>query len=380
MMKKLITSSLLLCSMMLFTTGSAFAVKPGETVNPNGFPEGTHFNMNIHGKNLGFNCPDPFSNPGGPHDGEYGKFVEVDPGTGDYDLVCDGEPLVCTYETAAGGDYIWKYSGSLFIPEANAQEEIKILMESGKKGGRGNKNAALINVLQVKDPCTADFDGDEAVIQLPPCEGGYDVYVRALAKPTGDPSLTIENVGLNFVEDGDGNILYFAGSVGDGYVETSTFTRTTKPKGKSVATDITPLFEFNGSVCYWLAGDCPDDPLDDTDCLPEYLCCEDVGGTLECTFNTNCDGWESVEIEGVWYCFEDSGEPGYDGEDLTPTEDTNGDSVIDGNDLCGGTIAYCKEYTDEWVFNIADFAQYFWDIDNNGLKLLQVRFYPKCNL
>ena len=103
---------------------------------------------------------------------------------------------MCTYETAAGGNYIWKYSGSLFIPEANAQEEIKILMESGKKGGRGNKNAALINVLQVKDPCTADFDGDEAVIQLPPCEGGYDVYVRALAKPTGDPSLTIENVGL----------------------------------------------------------------------------------------------------------------------------------------------------------------------------------------
>ena len=39
--------------------------------------------------------------------------------------------------------------------------------------------------------------------------------------------------------------------------------------------------------------------------------------------------------------------------------------------------AYCRSYTGEWVFNIADFVTYLWDTDNNGLKLLQVRFYPR---
>ena len=55
-MKKLIMSSLLLCSMMFFVAGSAFAVKPGADgnppTNPNGFPSGGHFNLNIHGNLL----------------------------------------------------------------------------------------------------------------------------------------------------------------------------------------------------------------------------------------------------------------------------------------------------------------------------------------
>jgi hypothetical protein len=38
--------------------------------------------------------------------------------------------------------------------------------------------------------------------------------------------------------------------------------------------------------------------------------------------------------------------------------------------------ALCRSYTNYWVFNIADFVEYLWQLDNNGLKLLQVRFYP----
>ncbi len=67
-MKKLIMSSLLLCSMMFFVAGSAFAVKPGAdgdlpVIKPNGFPAGEHFNLNIHGKKIDFSCPDPYSGP-----------------------------------------------------------------------------------------------------------------------------------------------------------------------------------------------------------------------------------------------------------------------------------------------------------------------------
>jgi hypothetical protein len=37
---------------------------------------------------------------------------------------------------------------------------------------------------------------------------------------------------------------------------------------------------------------------------------------------------------------------------------------------------FCKDYTDTWVFNIAAFVEYLWGLDNNGSKLLQIRFYP----
>jgi len=40
--------------------------------------------------------------------------------------------------------------------------------------------------------------------------------------------------------------------------------------------------------------------------------------------------------------------------------------------------AYCKDYSTDpqWVFNVGDLVGYLWSMDNNGLKLLQVRFYP----
>ena len=36
-------------------------------------------------------------------------------------------------------------------------------------------------------------------------------------------------------------------------------------------------------------------------------------------------------------------------------------------------------YKDFWVFDIPELIEYYWDYDNHGLKLLQVRFY-ECQL
>ncbi|MHC4844291.1 MAG: hypothetical protein ACYTEE_10860 [Planctomycetota bacterium] len=33
-------------------------------------------------------------------------------------------------------------------------------------------------------------------------------------------------------------------------------------------------------------------------------------------------------------------------------------------------------YQNDWVFDILGFNEYWWDIDNNGLKRLEIRFYP----
>lgn len=39
-------------------------------------------------------------------------------------------------------------------------------------------------------------------------------------------------------------------------------------------------------------------------------------------------------------------------------------------------VASCKTWTNEWIFNIADFVEYIWGVDNKGSYNVQVRFYP----
>ncbi len=381
MMKKLITSSLLLCSMMLFATGSALAGKPREgTDGPyygNGYPSGKHYNLNIIGKKDGFVGPCPYPKP-----------------------VFNAEP---PYEVI---DY--EYGNVVFIPEWTETDDgtyPRIIMQSGKKNGRGSKNEALnlLETLTVIDPCTEPFfdgladddedgecDGyegstDPAVLQLPPHEPGYDVYIRAHGTPTSDPDNPDSDLqitpGILLVEDGDGNALYYAGTVTENTLESPN--GITRFRGKTETRDITEMFYFVGDICYWVDTDCGDG------CDHQYLCSEEIEGELVYSETTvNCGDWlqgeEVVSEETIYFCFLDdlivNGE--YDeGETREDREDTNGDSVIDGDDLCGGTIAYCKTYTaadEQWIFNIADFVEYFWDIDyNKGVKLVQVRFYPR---
>ncbi len=334
-------SSLLFCSMMFFVAGSSFAVKPGAggdpPVNPNGFPAGEHFNLNIHGKKIDFSCPDPYSGPdynGETHSGkDYGKYVNE--GT-------ELDPI-----------WVWKYSNSLFIPEGTVENpvgNIKILIETGKSGGKGKKNQALVpDQIKVIDPCT--FGDGEATFQLPPRPNGYWVFFRALAKPTNNPSLTIEGAGVNFFEDKDGNVLYYAGSLGKDFLSSETNNTFTRKKGKSVAINGTDLFNFSGSICYFDLLDCPGEL--DVDCIQTPLCCEMIDNG-----------------DGTFH---------YDNCVLNDT-DTNGDGVVDGSDCnevgLEPVVAYCKEYVNEPIFNIADYVQFFYDLKNGGLKLLQVRFYP----
>lgn len=294
-MVKLFKTGFIVVAILMFIATSAMATKPGQEVNPNGYPSGPHYNLNIHGKKVQFTCPDQ----------EYDEF---------------GNPI---------------YGNSVFVPENG--EGIQILMQSGK-----GKKAAAISELQVTDPCSSAFDGDAAVLQLPKNEQGYRVYARALATPTDEPDMQIIPE-LIAVEDENGNDLMYLGLVTSNGFETpyETFTR---KKGKSKATNITGLFEWSGDVCYLNpVGYC--EPIET--CTEQLLCC--VPGDF--------DG------DGVI-------DPGY--YESCELKEADVDCPID-TEL---VTSYCREYTAMWVFNIGDFVTYLWDTDNNGLKLLQVRFYP----
>lgn len=272
-----------------FSASYAFATKPDEEVNPNGFPSGAHYNLNIHGKKAGFKPPEQ----------QYDEY---------------GNPI---------------YGNNIFVPEDG--QGIEIYIQSGK----GNKTADVTE-LQVIDP-TAYFDGDGAVLQLPNNPNGYRVYARALAKPTNNPEMTI-SPSLSMVEDEFGNDLLYLGLVTDNGFESANGVTLTRTKGKSKAVDITGLFEWTGSVCYFT------EPTDGSSYTSDQICCIDADqdGVYE-----NCE--DPVLVDTVTTCSTD----GYELLDL-----------------------YCQSYLDEWVFNIADFVEYMWSIDNNGSKLVQIRFYP----
>jgi hypothetical protein len=46
--------------------------------------------------------------------------------------------------------------------------------------------------------------------------------------------------------------------------------------------------------------------------------------------------------------------------------DVNGTGICDTGDL---------QFTNVWIFNVPQLLEYFWDFDNNGLRLMQTRFY-----
>jgi hypothetical protein len=304
----------LLMVLVISASPALGAGKPADVIaKSNGFPSGMHFNLNIHGQDLTLDNP-------------------------------------CTHE--AGGN-------SVFI---NLYGDSVIQYQSGRKIS-GTELVAI-------DPC-AGGDGKVAV-QLPGkvlvynettmlydevAVAGYYVYGRILGKPqngNNDPegrsniifSPNLVTDAYNQVVDGETlvnvglitwNAQYYAGT--DAYYRFPDPAGTSK--GRSVARDMSQLFTFTGYVVD--ASLDTNSPLDDG--IPDGI----------------------ISIWDVPTA-------------LTPNNrDFNNDTVEDNLDISAwlatqGTLA--TEYTNEWIFNIADFVTTEGDVTNDGTKLFQVRFYP----
>jgi len=264
----------------------------------NGFPSGEHHNLNLLAKKADFSCPAP--------------------------------------ETDLAGDPV--YGNVIFFPREQGSDPITILIESGSKGPKG---AGDTTTLQVTDWCTESFPdfgdpsatGDAAVFRLPANANGYAVYARITGKPgdDGEPTVTFNEGGFEYVRDESGNDLILLGSVQNGTmtVYRTDETLTTSGKGVRKATDITGMFSYSGLVC---------SVPSDLTLANTSLCCEVAtdGSYVNCSLPV--DGFCPVNTVSVQ--------------------------------------AECTEYSDTWIFNIADYLGYLWNIDTTGAYNVQIRFYP----
>jgi hypothetical protein len=247
-------------------------------------------------------------------------------------LISKKDGFICPDEST----YSLTDQNVIYIPVDNAHiDPIQIYMESGKKKDRDNYTE-----FKVTDWCAGLEGGDtRASLMVPANQDGYAVYARAVGTLGENLNIEIFDPNLDFVKDENQNDLLALGLIGPGGVtsflsDSETIYR--KKGGKSnKAVPITDLFLWTGDICYF----------SDTD-ITGYQCCID----------TDSDG-----------AYDDCVDP-----DLV-TGSCPLNHVLES--------VSCTHYDDYWVFNIADFVSAFWKMDNNGVKLLQIRFYPLplCN-
>jgi hypothetical protein len=363
-----------LVGILVFGIMPATAGKPMDVIQlSNGFPSGDHFNLNIHGKKNDYQCNN--------------CELCTDPAT------CDPLVLDCNV---------------INIPEYTSEELINtISYVSGKK--------VQIEELTVFDSCTEAFDSTPAEVWLPYEEKGYYVIARALGKPGKKDEavrrIIFENIGLDaYSHEQDvsspddvmsqfgldmvlglitGNGTYKMSDSGENTLVRFDPDPQDKGKGKSLGKNITNMFLWTGFVFHpsldlnedgavneldaeyacWSIYDNDGDGLIGAEDLSYYGLIDrsDLAGASPCNYDLNNNGVID-EWDGEFDPWEAAISPDSEFEAWLYDNMT---ATID-----GVTVTLWEYYNEEWVFNIADLVYQNQVVINEGIKNLQIRFYP----
>ena len=382
-MKRIIgyTLSAMVVAVLVFGVLPAAAGKPLDVIQmSNGFPSGEHFNLNIHGKKVGYTCgecvPDPNSDP----------------------------PVECNV---------------INIPEYTSSVNT-IRYVSGRK--------VKIDDLTVFDSCTEAFDGNPAEVWLPYEPEGYWVFARALGKPGKKDEdvrrIILENISLEayslsedvsnpddvfdqFVQDMALGLIIKNGTYEMSNSGHNTLIRFDsepqgKGKGKTLGKNITDMFMWTGFVfdprldlnedgvvdeldveyACWSQYDYDGDGvINNTDLIDSGI--TDVSGPVGVP-DTFIDRWDLAFIAPCDYDLNGNGlidawdgefDPWYAG--IFPDSEFEAwlydNMTVTIDDV---TIILWEYYEEVWVFTIADLVYHNQVVTNEGIKNLQIRFYP----
>lgn len=361
MTRKVIGLSMCLVLILLLVGASpVMAAKPDGSSGTNdvismsnGFPSGAHETLLIHGKNASFAGEEPL---------EPGNVVNVP----EY---CEGTDSI---------NYV-----------------------SGRR--------VLVDHLTAFDSLSESFDGDPAEVWLPYEANGYWVFARALGKPgkgEDERYIILEDASLkaySLLEDvsNPDEVELGLGMI----TQQGTFKATSsgtlarfdgdsvKGQGKSQGVNITDMFIWSGLVF---------NPVLDVNLDGAVNQLDVIAAT--CTGDTNQNGiidaseleaWaaihpdpDDVNLDGVVNgldviadtCLYDVNKNGiidYDGSfNATTFPDCEFEAWLYDNQTDAYGLPLWEYYEEEWVFTIADLVYLNQVVNNNGIKNLQIRFYP----
>lgn len=359
--------SFTLVAVLVFGILPAVAAKPQQVIEKsNGMPSGDHETLLIHGKKEGYSCEEC-----------------------DICDTCDPPVLQCNV---------------INMPEYG---KATVKYVSGKK--------VEIDELIVFDSC-AGWEGDDpsvddpAEVWLPYEQEGYWVFARALGKPgKGDEEryIILENESLEAYPlladvSNPGDVILGLGMITqqgvfkmDASGELYRFDGDSdKGKGKSQGRSITDMFLWSGLVFHPDLDVNGDGVVNESDVIAD-TCLGDTNhnGTIE---NDEFIAWSDAHLDSddinsdnvVNYmdviadtCPYDSDKDGmisYDGNfDENTFPDCEFEDWLSDNAVNSEGDPLWQYYDKEWVFTIADLVYLNQVVTNEGIKNLQIRFYPK---
>ncbi len=389
-------------AVLFFGISPAMAAKPQEVIErSNGYPSGQHFNMNIHGKSW------ETCNAVPELDGSWGNSIHI-PEYGGATIEYVSNKKSSVYELTVL-DPCAGFDGSNDV--ARVQLPYRILVDGVPTNADGYFVFARIHG-KPNNPIGCDGrakDCGPSSITLYP-----NVLTQACSDDSGGNVDCLWTLGL-ITQQGT----YVAAP--EGFVKFDP--EATRGKG-SMAKDITRLFTWSGWVFYGGSPDTNGDTIIDETDIPgdavTYVADLDASGDISlyewkaCHADFNGDGVVNQSDLDAAYLEAPAGlSPDVYVPDLNVDltidlyewqayhPDSNGDGLINADDVLPGaelfvtdidhdgvisveewleyqeSIGTCVHYeTPVWIFDIADLVVTQQNVDNNGAKLLQVRFYP----
>ncbi len=318
-------------------------------MNSNGFPSGPHINLNIHGRDLGWNgCQDVEATPDKSDDDTLGKNINAP-------LEGTGTILFVSNKKSTNTDMtVWDNCTENVHPSDTDAAKVQIppngndgwfvywRMQAGNNNNQELADVILTPNLNLLAMC--NDDPDNPIIGFPEFNDCQDMGV--------DMIMPIAQVHTGGISDPSGETITKWDQIGKG-------------KNRQLAVDITERFMWSGTVCNANLDSTGDSSIS----LADFDVTNSTGGEPDGVVNaTDFEALIALgHITGTTVA-----------EIMALDVEGNVDEIDTESEFMAllELLDECLVFDDPiWIFNAADIVEHGLEYDNKGSKLTQLRFY-----